>query len=90
MSRQSRGDDIYGVAHIAARPIIKRHQRLGVVAPLTEVHPANAAGLRLSLRRAPDLTKDLLTSVFLLTLCHTIIISEFLHPDRHLTYHDDQ
>ena len=77
-------DDIRIVAPIAALPLIKRCHRLGVVAPFSEFRTAKAAGLLLSLWRAPDLTEDLLPGVFLI-IRHTIIISEFLpvgHVDR--------
>jgi len=73
-------DDIIVVAGVATFPFLKRHNRLGIVAPLSEVLFTNAAGLRLSLRSAPDLAEDLLPGVFLI-IRHTLIISEFLRSD---------
>ena len=73
-------NDTILVAPIAALPLIKRLDRLGVVAPFSEHRPAKAAGLLLSLRRAPDLAEDLLPGVFLI-IRHTLIISEFLRSD---------
>ena len=71
-------DDINVVANIATFPRLKRHQRLGVVAPFGEIQPANAAGLILSLGRAPDGAQDFIFGGFFLFRRHTIIILEFL------------